>query len=143
MKKTIYHVLILHMEKRLSCIIAENIFMDDRLSKERRSWNMSRIRGKDTSIEISVRSYLFRNGFRFRKNVSSLPGSPDIVLPKYRTVIFINGCFWHHHEGCRYATVPKSRPEFWMSKFERNVFNDKKQGTSGSSWVECYNSMGV
>lgn len=117
--------------------------MDDRLSKERRSWNMSRIRGKDTSIEISVRSYLFRNGFRFRKNVSSLPGSPDIVLPKYRTVIFINGCFWHHHEGCRYATVPKSRPEFWMSKFERNVFNDKKQGTSGSSWVECYNSMGV
>lgn len=132
------------MEQRLSCIIAENIFMDDRLSKERRSWNMSRIRGKDTSIEISVRSYLFRNGFRFRKNVSSLPGSPDIVLPKYRTVIFINGCFWHHHEGCRYATVPKSRPEFWMSKFERNVFNDKKQGTSGSSWVvECYNSMGV
>ena len=114
------------MEQRLSCIIAENIFMDDRLSKERRSWNMSRIRGKDTSIEISVRSYLFRNGFRFRKNVSSLPGSPDIVLPKYRTVIFINGCFWHHHEGCRYATVPKSRPEFWMSKFERNVFNDKK-----------------
>ena len=106
------------MEQRLSCIIAENIFMDDRLSKERRSWNMSRIRGKDTSIEISVRSYLFRNGFRFRKNVSSLPGSPDIVLPKYRTVIFINGCFWHHHEGCRYATVPKSRPEFWMSKFQ-------------------------
>ena len=143
MKKTIYHVLILHMEQRLSCIIAENIFMDDRLSKERRSWNMSRIRGKDTSIEISVRSYLFRNGFRFRKNVSSLPGSPDIVLPKSRTVIFINGCFWHHHEGCGYATVPKSRPEFWMSKFERNVFNDKKQGTSGSSWVECYNSMGV
>lgn len=100
--------------------------MPDTISKERRSWNKSRIKGKDTSPEVSVRSYLFRNGFRFRKNVSSLPGSPDIVLPKYRTVIFINGCFWHHHEGCRYATVPKSRSEFWMSKFERNVFNDKK-----------------
>lgn len=103
--------------------------MNDRLSPEKRSWNMSRIKGKDTSLEVSVRSYLFRNGFRFRKNVSSLPGRPDIVLPKYRTVIFINGCFWHHHEGCRYARVPKTRTQFWLAKFERNVFNDKKNKT--------------
>lgn len=100
--------------------------MNDRISTEKRSWNMSRIKGKDTSPEVSVRSYLFRNGFRFRKNVSSLPGRPDIVLPKYRTVIFINGCFWHHHDGCKYASIPKTRTQFWMAKFERNVFNDKK-----------------
>lgn len=100
--------------------------MPDTISKEKRSWNMSRIKGKDTSPEISVRSYLFSHGFRFRKNVSSLPGKPDIVLPKYRSVIFINGCFWHHHEGCRYATVPKTRTAYWTAKFERNVSNDMK-----------------
>ncbi len=100
--------------------------MPDTISKERRSWNMSRIKGKDTSPEVSVRSYLFSQGFRFRKNVSSLPGRPDIVLPKYRTVIFINGCFWHHHEGCRFATVPKTRTDFWNNKFNTNIANDIK-----------------
>ena len=75
--------------------------MTDRISKKKRSWNMSRIRSKDTKPEIKVRSYLFKLGFRFRKNVQKLPGKPDIVLPKYSTVIFINGCFWHHHQGCR------------------------------------------
>ena len=100
--------------------------MPDTISKEKRSWNMSRIKGKDTSPEVSVRSFLFRHGFRFRKNVNSLPGRPDIVLPKYRTVIFINGCFWHHHEGCSYATVPKTRTAYWSAKFERNVSNDRK-----------------
>lgn len=100
--------------------------MNDRISTEKRSWNMSRIKGKDTSPEVSVRSYLFRKGFRFRKNVTSLPGSPDIVLPKYRAVIFINGCFWHHHSGCRFATIPKTRTDFWVAKFERNVSNDRK-----------------
>lgn len=100
--------------------------MTDRISKEKRSWNMSHIRSKDTKPEIKVRSYLFRQGFRFRKNVSELPGTPDIVLPKYSTVIFINGCFWHHHDGCKYAYIPKTRTEFWLGKFKRNVENDIK-----------------
>lgn len=100
--------------------------MADRISKEKRSWNMSHIRSKDTKPEIKVRSYLFRHGFRFRKNVSELPGTPDIVLPKYSTVIFINGCFWHHHDGCKYAYIPKTRTEFWFNKFKRNVENDIK-----------------
>lgn len=99
--------------------------MADRISAEKRSWNMSRIRGKDTKIEVQVRSWLFSRGFRFRKNDRRYPGTPDIVLPKYRTVIFINGCFWHRHEGCRYATIPKTRTDFWMKKFERNVKNDR------------------
>ena len=87
---------------------------------------MSRIKGKDTSLEVLVRSYLFRKGFRFRKNVKNLPGKPDVVLPKYKTVIFVNGCFWHHHDNCKLAVVPKTRTDFWLSKFERNRLNDLK-----------------
>lgn len=75
--------------------------MPDKISPAQRSRNMSRIKGKDTSLEIKVRSFLFNQGVRFRKNVKNLPGKPDIVLPKFHTVIFVNGCFWHHHEGCR------------------------------------------
>ena len=86
---------------------------------------MSRIKGKDTRIEVEVRSWLFSRGFRFRKNDKRYPGKSDIVLPKYRTVIFINGCFWHRHTGCKYATTPKTRTEFWLEKFERNVRNDE------------------
>lgn len=100
--------------------------MTDRITPEHRSWNMSRIKGKDTKIEVKVRSWLFSKGFRFRKNDRRYPGTPDIVLPKYKTVIFINGCFWHRHEGCRYATTPKTRTEFWQEKFDRNVVNDRK-----------------
>ena len=100
--------------------------MSDRLSKEKRSWNMSRIKGKDTKYEVAVRKYLFSKGFRFRKNDKRYPGKPDIVLPKYKTVIFINGCFWHRHEGCKDATIPKTRTEFWNDKFIKNVSNDKK-----------------
>lgn len=100
--------------------------MADIISKEKRSWNMSRIKGKDTAPEIKIRSYLFKEGFRFRKNVSDMPGKPDIVLPKYHTVVFVNGCFWHRHKGCRYAYNPKSRIEFWQKKFTSNVANDKK-----------------
>ena len=100
--------------------------MTDRITSERRSWNMGRIKGKDTKIEMQVRSWLFSRGFRFRKNDKRYPGKPDIVLPKYKTVIFINGCFWHRHEDCKYATTPKTRIEFWLDKFERNVANDKK-----------------
>lgn len=86
---------------------------------------MSRIKGKDTSIEVKVRKYLFSKGFRFRKNDKRLPGKPDVVLPKYHTVIFVHGCFWHRHPGCKDTTTPKSRTEYWLDKFERNVANDR------------------
>lgn len=99
--------------------------MTDRISKEKRSWNMSRIQGKNTKPEVKVRSWLFRRGFRFRKNDARYPGKPDVVLPKYHTVIFVNGCFWHHHEGCRYGYIPKSRTEYWIKKFRTNQVNDK------------------
>lgn len=98
----------------------------DRLTPEKRSWNMSRIKGKDTSLEVAVRRYLFAKGFRFRKNDKRYPGKPDIVLPKYKTAIFINGCFWHMHQGCKQARLPKSNTEFWKEKLEKNVANDKK-----------------
>lgn len=99
--------------------------MADRLTPEKRSWNMSRIKGKDTEIEIKVRKYLFSCGFRYRKNDKRLPGKPDIVLPKYRTVIFVHGCFWHRHPGCKDATTPKTRTEFWQEKFNKNIENDR------------------
>lgn len=99
--------------------------MADRLTSEKRSWNMSRIHGKDTSIEVKVRKCLFSHGYQYRKNDKRLPGKPDIVLPKYKTVIFIHGCFWHRHPGCKNATMPKTRVEFWQEKFDRNVENDK------------------
>lgn len=100
--------------------------MADRLSPDKRSWNMGQIHGKDTSIEMKVRQYLFAQGFRFRKNDRRYPGTPDIVLPKYRTVIFVHGCFWHRHEGCKLAYTPKTRTEFWQTKFNKNVENDFK-----------------
>ena len=86
---------------------------------------MSRIRGKDTKPEILVRKYLFSEGFRFRKNDKRYPGHPDIVLPKYKTVVFVNGCFWHGHEGCKYYTVPKTNTEFWVAKVRRNQERDR------------------
>ncbi len=100
--------------------------MSDLISAEHRSWNMSRIRGKDTKIEVEVRQYLFSQGFRFRKNDKRYPGKPDIVLPRYNTVIFINGCFWHQHNGCKNATIPKTRTNFWQEKLNKNVEKDKK-----------------
>lgn len=100
--------------------------MSDLITPEHRSWNMSRIKGKDTKIEVLVRKYLFSLGYRFRKNDKRYPGKPDVVLPKYRTVIFVNGCFWHMHEGCKQATIPKTRTEFWLEKLSKNVENDKK-----------------
>ena len=97
---------------------------------------MSRIRGRDTKIEVLVRSYLFSKGFRFRKNDKRYPGKPDIVLPKYKTVIFVNGCFWHMHPGCKQATIPKTRTEFWVEKLNRNVENDRKnqQALRDAGW---------
>mgnify|MGYP004446012001 CR=1 FL=1 len=100
--------------------------MADSISKEKRSWNMSRIRSADTKPEKLIRSALWKDGYRFRKNVKTLPGKPDIVFPKYKTVVFVNGCFWHRHPGCKNATMPKSNVEFWTGKFEKNVANDLK-----------------
>ena len=100
--------------------------MSDRITKEQRSQNMSRIKGTNTSLEIAVRKSLFEKGFRYRKNYKDLPGKPDIVLTKYKTTIFINGCFWHHHKNCKLAYIPKTNTDFWMDKFERNIRNDKK-----------------
>ena len=87
---------------------------------------MSHIRVKDTSLEIRVRKHLISQGYRYRKNVNSLPGKPDIVLSKYKAVIFVNGCFWHHHKNCKLAYIPKTSTDFWMNKFKRNNANDKK-----------------
>ncbi len=95
--------------------------------KATRSYNMSRIKGKNTKPEEIVRKYLFAKGFRYRKNDKRLPGSPDIVLPKYKTVIFVNGCFWHGHEGCRCFVWPKSNPEFWKHKITNNIQRDIKK----------------
>jgi len=97
----------------------------DKISKEHRSWNMSRIRRKDTKPELIVRSALHKSGYRFRLHNSSLPGSPDIVLHKFHTVIFVHGCFWHRHEGCKYAYIPKTREQFWEKKFNSNLIRDK------------------
>ena len=110
--------------------------MVDRLTKEKRSWNMGQIHGKDTGIEKTVRSYLFSKGFRFRKNDKRYPGHPDIVLSRYHTVIFVNGCFWHRHKGCKLATTPKTNVEFWQNKFAKNVENDRlhKQQLEKMGW---------
>ena len=98
--------------------------MADRMTKEERHRCMSRIKGKDTKPEMVVRRYLHAHGYRYRINVKKLPGTPDIVLKKYRTAIFINGCFWHGHEGCRYFVMPKSNTGFWQKKIERNRQRD-------------------
>lgn len=100
--------------------------MADIKSKEARSYNMSRIKGKNTNPEETIRKYLFSQGFRYRKNDKRLPGSPDIVLPKYKTVIFVNGCFWHGHTGCKYFVWPKSNADFWKKKIGSNVARDAK-----------------
>lgn len=101
--------------------------MIDILTKEKRSWNMSQIKGKDTRPEILLRSIIHRSGQRFRLHDNKLPGKPDIVLPRYKTAIFVNGCFWHRHKGCKYAYMPKSRIEFWESKFSRTVQRDAEK----------------
>lgn len=93
--------------------------------KKARSYNMSQIKGKDTKPEKIVRKYLFAQGFRYRKNDKRLPGTPDVVLPKYKTVIFVNGCFWHAHQGCKWFVPPKSNSEFWQKKFAYNIERDE------------------
>jgi len=96
----------------------------DNISTNKRSWNMSRIKSRNTGPERKVRSILHAFGYRFRLHSGKLPGSPDIVLPKYKTTIFVHGCFWHRHGGCKSAYIPKSRTEFWMNKFRENTQRD-------------------
>lgn len=96
----------------------------DKLTKEQRHRCMSAIKGKNTKPELLVRKFLFSRGFRYRLNYPRLPGHPDLVLRKYRTVIFVNGCFWHGHQGCKYYTLPKTNIEFWKNKIERNRNRD-------------------
>lgn len=100
--------------------------MPDIFSKSKRSYIMSKISGKETKPEILVRKYLFSQGFRYRKNVKKLPGKPDIVLPKYKTIIFVNGCFWHGHENCKKSALPATNIAFWKGKISSNIIRDKK-----------------
>lgn len=100
--------------------------MTDIVDAVRRSAMMSGIRGKDTKPELVVRKALFAAGFRFRLHRQDLPGTPDIVLPKYHVVVLVHGCFWHQHEGCRYSKLPRTRSDFWKEKLERNVVRDKE-----------------
>ena len=99
--------------------------MADIKSPEERSMNMAKIRSKDTKPEVWLRKQLFERGYRYRKNVNNVPGHPDLWLAKYHTAVFVHGCFWHRHEGCKYAYMPKSREEFWTKKFQRNQERDK------------------
>ena len=100
--------------------------MADVLTKEQRHKCMQAVHSKDTSVEVKLRQCLFARGFRFRKNNKKLAGSPDIVFPKYKTAIFVHGCFWHRHENCRLTSNPKTRVRFWKAKFKRNIERDKR-----------------
>jgi DNA mismatch endonuclease (patch repair protein) len=110
--------------------------MADVHSKAVRSFNLSRIKRNNTKPEILVRRFLFAKGFRYRIHVKDLPGRPDIVLPKYKTVILINGCFWHGHEGCKYFVIPKTKTQWWIDKINRNKELDRlnKEKLSASGW---------
>ncbi len=98
----------------------------DKLTKERRSWNMSRVQAKNTKPEITVRSLLHRKGYRFRIHRGGMPGKPDIVLPKYQTVIFVHGCFWHGHDNCKKSRIPNTNSSFWQTKILTNKCHDQK-----------------
>ena len=101
--------------------------MADTVSKEKRSEIMSHVTGKETKPEIIVRKYLFARGLRYRKNVKRLPGTPDIVVPKYKTAVFVNGCFWHGHKGCRYSHLPSTNFEYWEKKIAYNIERDERK----------------
>ena len=101
--------------------------MADTVSKEKRSEIMSHVTGKETKPEIIVRKYLFARGLRYRKNVKRLPGTPDIVFPKYKTAVFVHGCFWHGHKGCKYSHLPSSNFEYWEKKIADNIERDERK----------------
>ena len=100
--------------------------MADIKSPEERSRNMAKIRSKDTKPEVWLRKKLFERGYRYRKNVSNVPGHPDAWLAKYNSALFVHGCFWHRHNGCKYSYTPKSRVDFWTEKFQKNVRRDEQ-----------------
>ena len=102
----------------------------DKVSPEKRSWTMAQVKGRNTKPEKAVRSLLHRMGYRFRLQRDDLPGKPDIVLPKYRTVIFVHGCFWHRHSGCKRASTPVDNADYWRRKFERNVARDAEDSAA-------------
>ncbi len=104
--------------------------MADFMTSSQRSSAMSAVRGTETKIERTLRSHLHRQGFRFRKNVKELAGRPDIVLPKHRCVIFVHGCFWHHHKNCKRSKLPSTRRDFWAAKIAANVKRDRNQARS-------------
>lgn len=104
--------------------------MTDIVDQQTRSRMMAGIRGKDTKPELALRRALHARGFRFRLHSKAVHGRPDLVLPKYRAVVFVHGCFWHRHEGCRYSTTPSTRPEFWQAKFDANVARDSSVRTT-------------
>lgn len=110
--------------------------MADVHDKETRSYNMSQIKGKNTKPEMLVRKFLFSKGFRYRLHAKNLPGKPDLILPKYKTIIFINGCFWHGHENCKYYVIPKTRTEWWIDKINRTKQRDSENflQLSESGW---------
>jgi len=116
--------------------------MADVHTKKIRSFNMSRIRSKDTKPELTVRKLLHAEGFRFRLHVNDLPGKPDIVLKKYETVVFVHGCFWHGHEGCKYFVVPGTRTDWWLQKINRNKeldgINARKLNDLGWQVINIY-----
>lgn len=101
--------------------------MADTVSKQKRSEIMSHVTGKETKPEIMVRKYLFARGLRYRKNVKQLPGTPDIVFPKYKTAVFVNGCFWHGHKGCKYSHLPSTNLEYWEKKIADNLERDERK----------------
>ena len=104
--------------------------MTDHVTKEKRSWLMSQVKSKNTTPELIVRKYLHKKGLRYRLHKKDLPGKPDIVLSKYRTIIFVNGCFWHGHKGCKKARLPKTRSAWWEGKMASNQRKDKKNKTA-------------
>jgi DNA mismatch endonuclease, patch repair protein len=110
--------------------------MADVHDKETRSYNMSRIRGENTKPEMLVRKFLHSQGFRYRLHVRKLPGKPDIVMPKHKTVVLVHGCFWHGHHLCKYYKVPKTRTEWWLNKINTNIVNDKRaiQSLKKNGW---------
>ncbi|MCP4373098.1 MAG: DNA mismatch endonuclease Vsr [Deltaproteobacteria bacterium] len=114
--------------KQLNSVLASNTkyIVSDIYSKEKRSELMSKVRAKNTRPERIVRSWLHKQGYRFRLYRKDLPGKPDIVLPKYKTVIFIHGCFWHRHQGCKKTTTPKTHADLWKEKFQKNIDRDRR-----------------
>ena len=110
--------------------------MADVHTPAQRSFNMSRIRGRDTKPEKLLRSLLHRAGLRFRKNVASLPSKPDIVLPKHKAVVLVHGCYWHRHPGCKFATTPSTNSSFWAKKFDETVERDRRaeEALSAAGW---------